>query len=94
MAIGLWIKFAGGTQEEYEAANAQMGVEDEPPVGLIFHAAGPMGEDWNVIDFWESRELFESFREGRLGPAIQQLGDRAPGVPEVKEFPIQNLIKP
>jgi hypothetical protein len=95
MAIGLWIKFAGGTREQYEAVNAQMGVEEEPPEGLVFHAAGPMGEDWSVIDFWESRGHFDRFLEGRLGPATQELGDRAPqGPPDIKEFPVHNFIKP
>ncbi len=93
MPVGLWIKFEGGTQEQYDAINAQMGVEESPPEGLVFHAAGPMGSDWNVIDFWESREAFDRFQEGRLGPAIAELGDRAPqGPPEIKEFPVYNTI--
>jgi hypothetical protein len=96
MAIGLWLRFDGGTQEQYEAVNAQMGVEDDLPEGLIFHAAGPMGQDnWSVIDFWESREHFDRFLEGRLGKAIEELGDQAPpGPPDIKEFPVQNIIAP
>jgi heme-degrading monooxygenase HmoA len=94
MAVGLRIKFAEGTQEEYEAVNAQMGVEENLPDGLIFHSAGPIEGGWGVIDFWESREHFDRFQESRLGPAIQELGDRAPqGPPDIKEFPVHNLIK-
>jgi len=94
MAIGLWINFADGTQEQYDAVNEQMGVEENPPEGLVFHAAGPIGGGWDVIDFWESREHFDRFFEGRLGPAIQELGDRAPqGEPNIKEFPVHNFIK-
>lgn len=95
MAIGLRIKFEGGTQEQYEAVNAQMNVEEDLPEGLIFHAAGPIEDGWGVIDFWESREHFDRFLAGRLGSAIQELGDRAPqGPPDIKEFPVHNLIKP
>lgn len=95
MAIGLRIKFADGTQDQYEAVNSQMGVEEDPPEGLVFHAAGPIEEGWGVIDFWESREHFDRFLEQRLGPAIQELGDRAPqGPPDIKEFPVHNVIKP
>jgi heme-degrading monooxygenase HmoA len=95
MAVGLWIKFGDATEEQYEAVNAQMGVEADPPEGLIFHAAWPTEGDWNVIDFWESREHFDRFFEGKLGPAIQELGDRAPqGEPYIKEFPVHNFIKP
>lgn len=95
MAVGLWVSFDGGTEEQYEAVNDEMGVEESPPEGLVFHSAGPIGNDWNVIDFWESREHFDRFLEERLGPAIQKLGDRAPqGPPSVKEFPVHNFIKP
>ncbi|HKB52133.1 MAG TPA: hypothetical protein VKC63_12000 [Solirubrobacterales bacterium] len=94
MAIGLRIKFAGGTQEQYEAVNAQMNVEEEPPAGLIFHSAGPIDEGWGIIDFWESRAQFDSFLAGRLGQAIQELGDKAmPGPPDIKEFPVHNFLK-
>jgi hypothetical protein len=94
MAVGLWISFAGGTQEQYDAINAQMGVEENPPEGLVFHSAGPMGDGWNVIDFWESREHFDRFQQDRLGPAIEELGDKAPpGPPQIKEFPVYNIIK-
>jgi hypothetical protein len=94
MAIGLRIKFEGGTAEQYEAVNAQMGVEENRPEGLIFHAAGPIEGGWGVIDFWESREQFDRFLESRIGPAIQELGDRAPQAPpDIKEFPVHNTIK-
>jgi hypothetical protein len=94
VAVGLWIQFAGGTEEQYQAMNSQMGVEEEPPDGLIFHAAGPNQQGWGIIDFWESREKFDSFQGSRLGAAIQALGDDAPGPPEIKEFPVHNIIQP
>ncbi len=95
MAIGLRLRFAGGTQEQYEAINAQMGVEAEPPDGLIFHAAGPVEEGWGILDFWESREHFDRFQQERLGPAVAALGDQAPpGPPDIKEFPVANVLKP
>jgi hypothetical protein len=94
MAVGLRIKFDGGTQEQYEAVNAQMNVEEDLPDGLIFHAAGPIDGGWGVIDFWESREHFDRFLSGRLAQAIEELGDQAPpGPPDVKEFPVHNTIK-
>jgi hypothetical protein len=95
MAVGLRVKFEGGTQEQYEAVNAHVNVEENLPVGLIFHAAGPIDDGWGVLDFWESREYFDRFFADRIVPAIEELGDRAPqGPPEIKEFPVHNLIKP
>jgi hypothetical protein len=94
MAVGLWISFAGGTQEQYDAVNTEMGIEQNPPEGLIFHSAGPTDNGWNVIDFWESREAFDRFQQDRLGPAIGALGDKAPpGPPSIKEFPVYNTLK-
>lgn len=94
MAVGLWINFTTGTQEQYEAVNEEMGVGENPPEGLIFHAAGPIGDGWDVIDFWESRDHFDRFFEQRLGPTIEALGDRAPqGPPKIKEFPVHNFIR-
>lgn len=93
MAVGLRIKFAGGTEAQYEAVNAQMNIEENPPDGLIFHAAGPIEEGWGVIDFWESRGQFDAFLAGRLGQAIQELGDQGmPGPPDIKEFPVHSFM--
>jgi hypothetical protein len=94
MAVGLRVKFTNGTQEQYDAVNAEMGVEENPPDGLIFHAAGPIEDGWGVIDFWESRGHFDNFLAGRIQPAIEALGDRAPqSPPNIKEFPVYNTIK-
>jgi hypothetical protein len=95
MAVGIRLKFAGGTQENYDAAHAVMEIETDPPVGMIVHSAGPIEGGWGVIDFWESRQAFDSFVGERLMPRLQGLGDRGfPGPPDVKEFPVHNLQTP
>jgi hypothetical protein len=95
MAVGLWIMFNGGTQEQYDAVDSHVEVDANPPDGLIFHSAGPTEGGWSIIDFWESRDHFDRFFEGRIGPAIAELGDRAPqSEPSIKEFPVTNIIKP
>jgi len=94
MAIGLRLKFDGGTQDQYEAVHTHMDIDNDPPDGLIFHAAGPIEGGWGIIDFWESREHFDRFQGARLLPAIQELGDRAPqGPPDIKEFPVHHFLK-
>jgi hypothetical protein len=95
MAVGLRLKFAGGTQEQYDAIHSQMNIDANPPAGLIFHSAGPIDEGWGVIDFWESRDAFDRFVSGQLQPALQELGDRAfQGPPDVREFPVHHFTKP
>lgn len=95
MAVGLRIKFSGGTQQQYDAMHGHMGIDANPPDGSIFHAAGPVEGGWGVIDFWESREAFDRFAGSRLQRAIEELGDRAfPGPPDIKEFPVHHITKP
>ena len=79
MAIGLRFKFEGGTQDQYDALHGQMGIDDDPPEGLIFHSAGPIEGGWGVIDFWESREHFDRFQ--RLAAGTGDSGARRPGLP-------------
>jgi hypothetical protein len=95
MAVGLRLKFDGGTQEQYDAVHSHMDVANNPPPGLIFHSAGPIDGGWGVIDFWESREAFDTFVANRLQPALGELGPSAlQGPPDIKEFPVHSLLKP
>jgi len=95
MAVGLRLKFEGGTQEQYDAVHSQMDVDGDPPAGLIFHSAGPIEGGWGVIDIWESRQAFDAFVDSRLQPAARELGDRTfQGPPDVKEFPVHHYTKP
>ena len=95
MAVGLRLKFEGGTQEQYDAVNTGVDADANPPEGLIFHAAGPIEGGWGIIDFWESRAHFDRFQQERLGPAIAGAGEQAPpNPPEIKEFPVHHFTKP
>ena len=45
-----------------------------PPDGMLAHAAGPdPSGGWRVTDIWESESQWESFRDGTLVPAVQEL---------------------
>ncbi len=95
MAVGIRIRFEGGTQEQYDAAHGAMEIDQNPPPGMIFHAAGPIDTGWGVIDFWESRDAFDQFASGQLQSALQELGDRAfTSPPDIKQFPVHHITKP
>jgi len=95
MAVGLRLMFSGGTQEQYDAVHQYIGVDDDPPEGLIFHVAGPVEGGWGIAEVWESRDHFDRFRESRLGPAIAELGARAPQAPpDITEFEVHHYVKP
>ena len=92
MAVGIRIKFTDMTQEEFDALNALIDPDSNPPDGLLFHASGPIEEGWGVIDFWVSRAAFDTFQETRIAPAVEASGVQMQAPPDVKEFPVHETF--
>jgi hypothetical protein len=86
MAVGIRIKLAGVTREQFDVIERSVDPDANPPDGLIFHASGPIDGGWGVIDFWESREQFDRFAEARIGPAVAAGGVSA--APDIRKFPV------
>jgi hypothetical protein len=91
MAVGIRIKFAGVTQEQFDAVNEHVDPAGNRPAGLIFHASGPIDEGWGVIDFWESRAAFDAF-SSRIEQSVQAAGVELQGPPDIKEFPVHETF--
>ena len=73
MAYGVVHRFAGGTEEQYEASIAAVHPSDGSlPEGQIFHAAGPSDGGWTIVAIHESKDSWERFRDGTLMPRLQQ----------------------
>jgi hypothetical protein len=87
MAVGIRLKLAGVTAEQFDKLNAAIDPDGNPPDGLIFHAAGPVDGGFGVIDFWKSREHFDRFAAERIGPAMAASGTTG-AAPDVHEFPV------
>jgi hypothetical protein len=97
MAIVRIQRPAGVTFEMYTAVNAKVGVESDPPAGLILHSAGEVDGVLQIVDVWESEEAARRFGDERLLPAIKEVaGDRAPtGAPEdATTYELKNLVTP
>src|SRR4051794_18662838 len=91
MALGLLMNFPGATQEQYDAAMAQLNLSGRMPPGGISHAAGPTDEGWRVVDVWESQEAFDTFLHERLYPAMQNAGLPRP---QVDTWPVYSILEP
>ena len=91
MAVGIRIKFAGLTKEQFDAVNTHVDPDSNPPKGLLFHASGPIDEGWGVIDFWESRAAFDEF-QGRIQQAVEASGVEMQGPPDIHEFPVHETF--
>ena len=64
--------------EEYDEVVSKIRFHDEPPPGLIMHAAAVTEEGRvRVFDIWRSREALDKFATSRLHPAIVEVVGRA-----------------
>ena len=61
--------------------------------GLLFHASGPIDGGWGIFDFWESREDFDAFSV-RITEGMAAAGVQPQGPPDIKEFPVHEMIHP
>jgi len=65
--------FPGGTVDNYEASIAAVhpgaGIL---PAGQIFHASGPSEGGWTILAVHDTKESWESFRDGILIPRMEQ----------------------
>jgi hypothetical protein len=87
---------AGVGPDVYDAVGAVLGVEADPPEGLIFHWAGEVDGTWTFSEVWESREACDRFRRERLYPLMQQVsGIPVTAIqPTMREYPVHNYEKP
>jgi hypothetical protein len=94
MAYGIVHVFSGGTKEQYDASIAAVHPSDGSlPAGQIFHAAGPCAEGWAITAVHDSKESWETFRDGTLLPRMQQGipgGFTAP--PQETAFDVDTLV--
>ena len=91
MAYGIVHHFPGGTEEQYEASLAAVHPADGLPDGQIFHAAGPSDGGWTIMAVHDSKESWETFRDGHLMPRMR--AGIEGGLPEPQEttFEVYNL---
>jgi hypothetical protein len=92
MAIGIRIKLPGITEEEFDTGHDAINPTREVPPGLIFHSSGPIEGGWGIIDFWESRADFDAFAP-RIQTGMEAAGVQPAGPPDIKEFPVHEMIK-
>jgi ketosteroid isomerase-like protein len=80
MAVIAEITLRGITREQYDAVRERTGWLERPPEGGLAHLTWWEGEDCHNLDGWESEEAFAAFGEGRLAPAMADLGIDVPPI--------------
>jgi hypothetical protein len=84
MAQVMKMRWEGVTPEQYDRLRQTVGLETEPPDGLISHVTWFREGSFIAMDVWESSGQFDAFFQSRLGPAVEQIG--IGGQPEMKWF--------
>jgi hypothetical protein len=97
MAVGMLLAGPGITEESYKQLSEKMFgnfpmTKEQSPDGLIIHSAGQSDQGYYVYDVWESKEHFQRFVDGQLGPAVQELGADGDGAPTPQFFGIDTLV--
>jgi hypothetical protein len=87
------------TAEVYDAVNAEMDVDGQPPEGLLMHSAGMVDGSWQIVDVWESEEHSGRFDAERLTPVIEQVvgspgGLSPPTPPQMTVYELRHLVCP
>ena len=92
MAVGVELKFAGATTDQYDQLVAKMGYKAGGPgaPGGIFHCVTKTEDGLRVIDVWQTREVFEKFAQEKIGPLSQEVGISNP--PQISFFEVHNYL--
>jgi hypothetical protein len=59
--------------EMLDAVAEEMGVDNDPPVGLIVHTHFQKDGRVHIVDVWESDEAYERFADTRLNSAMAKV---------------------
>jgi heme-degrading monooxygenase HmoA len=86
------IHFPGGTKAQYDAVRAAV-APDGMPDGEVHHVAGETDQGFLVSVVWESKDAYEAFFNGKVLPALGELGDKAfPKPPHISGFEVHNEL--
>jgi hypothetical protein len=94
MAVALLIELEGMTQTMYMELCERVDLRDDPPEGLIFHAAGPSPGGWRIVDIWDTPAHWDEYFAGTVRPALDEIagegGYRAVERSQVTQWDIFN----
>ncbi|MCW2539122.1 MAG: hypothetical protein JWN95_847 [Frankiales bacterium] len=77
--------------EMLDAVTEEMGVDNDPPEGMIVHTHFEKDGRVEIFDVWQSAEHHQKFTESRLMPAMIKVA-AAKGVDLPQEHPDASMI--
>ncbi len=78
MAVILFMRVPEMNTARYDAMVAELGLDANPPAGLILHSVSEAVGAVNIYEIWQTPEAAESFVERTLRSALASHGVREP----------------
>ncbi len=81
-----WAPSDDRSTTNYDSFGAKLGVDENPPEGLVIHVAGFSDDGtFRIFEVWESREAQERFERERLMPIIEETMAAGAGSPPIRQ---------
>ena len=71
MAVTLFMRVPELSLARYDAMMVALGLDANPPAGLVLHIAAEGVGAVNVVEIWQTAQAAEGYVEGRLKPALE-----------------------
>ena len=88
MKVGIMLLYPNMTQAKYDEVERELKRHDKPAGGEVLSIVGPVSGGWQVVDVWESQDVFETYMRDKVKPVLQHLGIQDPAV---TIFPIYDM---
>lgn len=92
MAVVLFTRVPELTLDRYDRMLAELGLDANPPAGMILHVASEAVGSVNVCEVWQTPEAAKGFVEQRLREALERQGVEEPLSYRLE--PLHNLFAP
>ncbi len=71
MAVTLFMRVPELSLERYDRMMVSLGLDANPPAGLVLHVATEAVGAVNIVEIWQTRQVAEGYVESRLRPALE-----------------------
>src|SRR4051794_31150126 len=68
------------TQAKYDEVERELKRHDKPAGGEVLSIVGPVSGGWQVVDVWESRDVFGTYMRYKEKRVLQPRGTQDPAV--------------
>jgi hypothetical protein len=84
------VRLPGLDAAGFDAADAQIVIDDVSPEGLVFHIAGPVADGFLVADVWSSKSARDAFLESSIRPVMERT--ELAGPPSFDDSDVHNTL--